>query len=105
VTAVVKAESLTKRFGEVTDASARTKQGARRSPPAAPAGLLLTVGGRTKQEPQLRGSLGDGDVLCQASAWIADVGWLSSAARSALRAARWVTAAPAIRWVAMGWGW
>lgn len=47
-----------------------------------------------------------GDVLCQPPAWIADVGWPSSALRSALRAALWVTTAPAIRWVAgmSGWG-
>ena len=40
------------------------------------------------------------DVLCQPRSAIADVGLPSSALRSALRAARWVTAAPAIRWVA-----
>jgi hypothetical protein len=40
------------------------------------------------------------DVLCQAPIEIAAGGWLSSAARSAVRAALWVTAAPAIRWVA-----
>jgi hypothetical protein len=40
------------------------------------------------------------DVLCQAPIEIAAGGWLPSAARSALRAALWVTAAPAIRWVA-----
>jgi hypothetical protein len=33
-------------------------------------------------------------------AGVANVGLLSSASRSVLRAARWVTAAPAIRWVA-----
>jgi hypothetical protein len=40
------------------------------------------------------------DVLCQPPGVIADVGLPSSAARSALRAALWVTAALAIRWVA-----
>ena len=70
---------------------------------------LYTVRGRIGAGTARRGEgqserecpVGDGDVLCQASAWIADVGWLSSAARSALRAARWVTAAPPIRWVAV----
>ena len=41
------------------------------------------------------------DVLCQAGTGVAAGGLLSSAARSALRAALWVTAAPAIRWVAV----
>src|SRR5438067_2030604 len=40
------------------------------------------------------------DVLCQPSSAIADIGLPSSALRSALRSACWVTAAPAIRWVA-----
>ena len=44
------------------------------------------------------------DVLCQPRRAIADVGLPSSALRSALRAARWVTAAPAIRWVAAASG-
>src|SRR5947209_13960511 len=50
---------------------------------------------------------GQKDVLCQArrrlagrAAGVADVGLRSSAARSVLRAALRVTAAPAIRWVA-----
>ena len=41
------------------------------------------------------------DVLCQMLSLVADGGVPSSAARSALRAARWVTAVPAIRWVAV----
>jgi hypothetical protein len=40
------------------------------------------------------------DVLCQPPSALADVGLPSSASRSALRAALWVTAAPVIRWVA-----
>ena len=40
------------------------------------------------------------DVLCQPPSALADVDLPSSAARSALSAALWVTAAPAIRWVA-----
>ena len=44
--------------------------------------------------------------MCQPPSGIADVVLPSSASRSALRAALWVTAVPSIRWVAAvsGWG-
>src|SRR5450755_180597 len=44
------------------------------------------------------------DVLCQLPSEIADVGLPSSALRSALRSALWVTASPSIRWVAASSG-
>jgi hypothetical protein len=68
--------------------------------PALPAGAPAAVAMQASLGRWIARLLPTEDVLCQPPTEIVDAGLLSSAGRSARWAALWVTAVPAIRWVA-----